>query len=138
MNTNNTNKNNKLIHPELSYLITGICFEVHNQTGRYAREKQYCNALENKFRALAIPYKRELIVGQTGNRLDFLIDDKIIIEVKAKRIITREDYYQIERYLQILNKPLGLIINFQNRYLKPYRVIRIDTDVRKKYLNSHH
>ena len=111
MNTNHTNNNNgKLIFPKLSYVITGLCFEIHNSIGRYAREKQYCNAL------------------------DFVVDDKIILEVKAKRAILKEDYYQIQRYLQILNLKLGLLINFRNRYLKPTRVIRIDTDNRMRFI----
>ena len=46
MNTNYTNKNNKLIFPELSYLLVGICFDVHNVLGRFAREKQYSNLIE--------------------------------------------------------------------------------------------
>lgn len=134
MDTNYTNtKNNKLIYPELSYLITGICFEVHNKLGRFSREKQYCKALEEKFNELKIPYERELIVKNTANILDFLIDNKIILEVKAKPTILKEDYYQLQRYLQVLNVKLGLLINFRNRYLKPVRVIRIDTDARNKF-----
>lgn len=135
MNTNPANKNNgKLIFPKLSYAVTGICFEIHNSLGRYAREKQYCNALEEKLKDLQIPYIREFIIGKTGNTLDFVVDNKIILEVKAKRVILKEDYYQIQRYLQILNLKLGLLINFRNRYLKPARVIRIDTDARMKFI----
>ena len=135
MNTNHTNNNNgKLIFPKLSYVITGLCFEIHNSIGRYAREKQYCNALGEKLKDLQVPYTREVIVGKTGNTLDFVVDDKIILEVKAKRAILKEDYYQIQRYLQILNLKLGLLINFRNRYLKPTRVIRIDTDNRMRFI----
>lgn len=36
---------------------------------------------------------------QTGNILDFIVDDKIILEFKAKPIVLKEDYYQIQRYL---------------------------------------
>ncbi len=125
--------NEKLVHPELSYLITGVCFEVHNQLGRFCREKQYGDVLEEKFLLLKIDYKREYTVGVTGNRIDFLIEDKIILEIKAKPLLLREDYYQTQRYLQVLNKKLGLIINFRNKYIRPKRVIRIDTDMRSKF-----
>jgi len=84
---------------------------------------------------LKIPYQRELSKEQDGNRIDFLVDEKIILEIKAKKFVLKEDYYQIQRYLQAFNKKLGLLINFRNRYLKPIRIIRIDTDVRSKFLN---
>lgn len=133
MHTNNTNKG-KLIYPELSYLLVGICFDVHNQLGRFAREKQYCNMLEDRLKLLKIPYKRELHLKDTGNIIDFLIADKLIIEAKAKAIITKDDYYQIQRYLQAFNIKLGLLVNFRNKYLKPIRVIKIDTKAKTKFV----
>ena len=134
MDTNYTNKNNKLIYPDLSYKITGILFDVHNQLGRYSKEKQYCDLIEIKLDESKIPFKREYTLKDTGNRVDFLIDDKIILEVKAKKFILKEDYYQLQRYLQFLDKKLGLLVNFRNRYLKPKRIIRIDTDAKKKFI----
>jgi len=134
MHTNNTNKEGKLIYPELSYIITGICFEIHNRLGRYSREKQYKDAIAEKLEEINIPYKKEFNVKDTGNIIDFIIDDKIILEIKAKRFITKEDYYQTQRYLQILKIKLGLLINFNNRYLKPSRVVRIDTEIKNKFL----
>lgn len=131
MNTNNTNK---IIYPELSYLLTGVCFDIHNNLGRFSREKQYCDALETKLKESKIPYKREFNIKNTGNILDFVIDNKIVMEIKAKHILLKEDYYQIQRYLQILNAKLGLLINFRNRYLKPVRIIKIDTDVRERFI----
>ncbi|MGA2418111.1 MAG: GxxExxY protein [Candidatus Staskawiczbacteria bacterium] len=129
----NTNYTNKLIYPELSYILTGICFDVHNSNGRFAREKQYCDLLEQKLKELKINYNREYNIGD-GNLVDFLVDDKIILEAKAKRLMGREDFYQLQRYLQSSGKQLGLLVNFRNRYLKPIRIIRIDTDTRKKFI----
>lgn len=133
MEYNTTTKTSKIIYPELSYVITGICFDIHNERGRFLREKQYCDILETKLRDLSIPHAREFVIGDTGNRVDFLIDGKIILEVKAKDILNKEDYYQTQRYLQLSNQKLGLIINFRSRYLKPQRVIRVETDIRTKF-----
>ena len=141
MNTNYTNRGNvttdrigKLIFPQLSYIIVGICFDVHNQLGRFARERQYCDELERRLKSVSLHYKREVRDKNSSNIIDFLIDGKLIIEAKAKRVITKDDYYQTQRYLQALNIKLGLLINFRNRYLKPIRVIKIDTDLRKKFV----
>ena len=121
---------NKIIYPELSYKITGLCFKIHNQLGRFAREKQYADALEQLLRENKIKYQREIAKPFrfeqkiiSGNIIDFLIEDKIIIELKAKNFITKDDYRQIQRYLQATNLKLGLLINFNSRYLKPKRII---------------
>lgn len=128
------NQNNKIVYPELSYIFTGICFAVHNELGRFAREKQYVDALESRLQDAKINCIRECPIGDTGNRVDLLIEDKIIVEVKAKPLILKEDFYQLQRYLQAASKKLGLLINFRNRYLKPIRVIRIDTDARSRFV----
>ncbi len=132
IDTNNTNE--KLILPKLSYLITGVCFDVHNQQGRYAREKQYCDSIEEKLKRLSIHYVREYTVEDSSNRVDFLIDNKIILEVKAKRFLLKENYYQLQRYLQSCDKKLGLLVNFRNRYIKPKRIVRIDTSAKIKFV----
>ena len=121
MHSNDTNNTNKLIYPELSYTVTGICFSTQNDLGRYAREKQYGDLIEEKLKEIKLPYNRELVIGGTGNIIDFLIDNKLILEIKAKRMITKEDYFQIQRYLQISNIQLGLLVNFRDKYIKPIR-----------------
>jgi len=135
MDTNDTNNTNKkLIYPELSYLIVGVCFNVHNDLGRYAREKQYGDLIEKRLKEIMLSYKRELGINDSGDIVDFLIDDKMILEIKAKRLLTKEDYFQLQRYLQSFNIRLGLLVNFRDRYIKPSRVVRIDTDLKSKFV----
>ncbi|MEX0933786.1 MAG: GxxExxY protein [Candidatus Paceibacterota bacterium] len=134
MNTNNTNKGvDKIIYRELSYKITGICFNVHNTLGRFCREKQYGDALETLLHEKCVSFKREqalpieLVENNFTNKVDFVIDNKIILEIKAKPALLRADYDQTQRYLQAGKYKLGLLINFRNRYVKPIRIIRIDS-----------
>lgn len=116
----------KLLHPELSYTITGHCFSVHNALGPYAREKQYGDILEKAFKEAGIKYMRECVLGDSGNIADFIIENRIILEIKAKRIITKDDYYQVQRYLQESGLKLGLLVNFRNKYIRPSRIVKIE------------
>lgn len=121
---------NTIIYPDLSYQLNGILFRIHNNIGRFLNEKQYCDAIEQELKKEKIPYRRELVLQATfdgeragRNRVDFLIDDKIILEVKAKRLIERDDYYQAKRYLGSLNTKLAVIVNFREKSLNLRRVL---------------
>lgn len=119
----------RLLFPELSYKITGLCFKVHKKLGRFCRERQYADALESLLKKDNMNHKREYEIanlkpnGLEGNRVDFLIEDKIIVDLKTKKFITKEDYNQIQRYLQSSGLELGMIINFRSTYLKPKRIL---------------
>lgn len=120
----------KVIYPELSYKITGIFFGAHNELGRFCNEKQYSDYIENHLKKLGIKYEREKVLSPSfdnelpgRNKIDFLVENKIVIEVKAKRILGREEYYQTRRYLKALGKKLGIIVNFREKYLRPKRVL---------------
>ena len=126
-NTNNTNgKTVELIYKELSYTVTGIMMSVHNEIGSYARERQYGDVAEKLFKGAGIEFKREVVIGDSGNVLDFIVENKIALEFKAKRIITKQDYYQTQRYLQETGLRLALLVNFRDRLIKPKRIIRIE------------
>lgn len=116
----------KVIYPKLSYKIVGVCFEAHNDLGRYSREKQYGDYISRRFNENGLKFKREFPISDSGNLLDFLVEEKIILELKSKRIITKMDYYQLQRYLQATKLKLGILVNFRNIYLNPKRAIRVD------------
>lgn len=119
----------EIVHPELSYKIVGLCFQDQKDLGRFCREKQYADRLEVLLQENGIPYKREIEIksfipaSPKGNRVDFIIDDKIILDCKAKPFLTKDDYIQMQRYLISAHKQLGLIVNFRSHYLKPKRIL---------------
>lgn len=130
----NATNQDKVLYRGLSYEVCGLCFKTHNTLGRFRNEKQYGDALETLLKQAGISYKRELVLPSSfpgekniRNRIDFLIDDKIILDIKAKPIITKDDYYQMQRYLVSYNKQLGIIVNFRQKYLSPKRILRIDS-----------
>jgi GxxExxY protein len=119
-----------ILHKELSYTINGILFEVHNDIGRQASEGQVCDLIEQKLKEMGIPYRREYVVMPTRDgekkgrhRVDFLIDDKIVLEIKYRQYLVREDYMQLKRYLRELNTALGILVNFRDQRLNPKRVL---------------
>ncbi len=128
MDANDANKNKDLIHPELSYLLTGLFYKAQNKLGRFCREKQYADEFEKLLIEIGVKYEREYQLKSIGDKVegnivDFIIDNKILVDLKAKRFITKEDYYQILRYLEGSNIKLGMLVNFRSSYLKPKRVL---------------
>ena len=127
--TNVTDGNGKVLFKELSYRLNGLMFKTHNDLGRFRREFQYCEYFEEQLKAELIPYRREHVlpaIDASINRVDFLIDDEVLIDFKAKPFITKEDYYQMRRYLELAKKPLGMIVNFRQVYLSPKRVLNVN------------
>ncbi|MDP3800204.1 MAG: GxxExxY protein [bacterium] len=126
MGTNYTNEDTKIIYKELSYKINGILFKVHNELERFCREKQYSDAIESLLKDAKINYIREKETS-LKNIPDFVIDNKIILEIKATPFVLREHFTQTQRYLQDHKIKLGILVNFRSKYLKPIRIIRIDS-----------
>jgi|SRR3989344_6115638 len=121
---------NKLIYADITFKIRGILYRTHNELGRYCNEKQYADSVENYLIKLGIKYEREKVLSPMfhkemigRNKVDFLILDLIVLEIKTKRVLTREDYYQVKRYLVALNKKLGILVNFRQAFLVPKRVL---------------
>ncbi|OHA17157.1 MAG: hypothetical protein A3H57_03895 [Candidatus Taylorbacteria bacterium RIFCSPLOWO2_02_FULL_43_11] len=116
----------EIIYKELSFKIVGVLFSVHNELGRFEKEKRYSDLTELKLGEANLQYRRELNIGSNANIADFIIENLILLELKAKPSILKEDFRQIQNYLQKSQLKLGIIANFRNRYLKPVRIIRIN------------
>lgn len=125
-----TNNKNKIFYPELSYKITGILFKVHNELGNKYQEKYYQKAIEIELSNQKLKFKKELSVNlEYDNKkigkyfLDFLIEDKIILEIKATTSIRVSDYKQISAYLKSKNIKLGILANFRSEKLTFKRIL---------------
>lgn len=126
----------KVIYPELSYKLVGILYEVHKELGMYAREKQYGDFIEKRFKESKLPYEREISISNTGNILDFLVEDKIVLELKSVREISKECYRQLQNYLQQSGIKLEILVNFRTPHLRPTRIIRVDNPSLNSHINS--
>ncbi|KKQ35645.1 MAG: hypothetical protein US50_C0009G0011 [Candidatus Nomurabacteria bacterium GW2011_GWB1_37_5] len=120
----------KVIYSELSYLINGILFETRKNLGIFCNEKQYCDHIEKLLKEKNIPYKREFVLSESfegeqkgRNKVDFLIDNKIIMEIKAKKSLLKDDYYQVQRYLTSTNKQLAILVNMRQYSVTPKRIL---------------
>ena len=108
-----------LLYKELAYKLQGIIFEVYKILGSGFKESVYQNALEEEFVKQNCLYKREptLTIKYKGKlvgyyRPDFVIDDKIIIELKAVPIMPKYFETQLYYYLKATSYKLGLLVNF--------------------------
>jgi GxxExxY protein len=120
----------KIIYKDLSYKITGLLFKAHQELGIYRNEKQYCDFFEKLLIKEGISHEREYKFcehqyGQGDVRCicDFIIESKIIVEFKSKNFITKDDYFQVKRYLTTLNLKLGILVNFRQKRLAPKRIL---------------
>lgn len=114
----------------MSYKIVGLLYETNKELGIYRNEKQYADFFEKLLKREEIKYVREyrfkdekLEIEKIRCICDFIIDDKIILEFKTRNFITKEDYYQVKRYLVSLNYQLGILVNFRQNRLSPKRVL---------------
>lgn len=110
----------ELIYEKESYAIMGACFEVYKDKGCGFVEPVYQECLAIEFTHQQIPYQAQqaLDIHYRGQKLvqiykpDFVCFEKIIVEIKAVNILTKEHRAQIMNYLKASDYKLGLLVNF--------------------------
>jgi GxxExxY protein len=111
---------------EWSNKIIGACIEVHRALGPGLLESIYQDCLAREFSLQEIPFQRELskpveykgVLMDCGLRLDFLVDNKVVVELKAVDKIMPVHKAQVLTYLKLTGCKLGLLINFNVPALK--------------------
>jgi GxxExxY protein len=120
-----------IIYKEECYQIIGKCMEVHNSLGHGFLEIVYKDALELVFDQEGILFEREKSynVYFKGYVLDhkffadFIVLDKIVLEVKCVKALTDEHIAQTINYLKVSGHTLGLLVNFGRGKLEYKRVV---------------
>ena len=125
----------KVIYKKLSYQVVGVLFEVYNELGYGYKEKYYQKAIALLLKEKGIPFKEQLMYKvrfrnkNIGNQfLDFLIDDKIILEIKRGNYFSKHNIQQVKQYLKITNKKLAILANFTDKGVKTIRILNINND----------
>ena len=122
----------KIIYKNLSYSIVGLLYEVYNDLGIGYKEKYYELALEKLLNKNNIKHKRQIgykirykeeIIGICY--LDFLIEDKVVLELKKGDYFSPHNMEQIINYLKVTKLKLGILANFTSKGVKFKRILNI-------------
>lgn len=105
---------------DISYKIRGAIFKVYNAFGPGLLESVYVAALENELLNEGLQVKKEVPVPvyynntklEIGFRLDLLIENKVIIEVKSVENLAEVHHKQVITYLKLTDLKLGILVNF--------------------------
>ncbi len=127
-----TLKRQDLIYPELSYKIVGCAFDVYNSLGSGHHEKYYQRALVEAFSNQKLSFSEQVhfqlsykgkVIGR--NFLDFLVEDKIVVEIKKSERFSKTHIDQVMEYLKLSNLELAILINFGSQGVIFKRIINI-------------
>ena len=115
----------KMILDEITYKINGCAMKVHNTLGNGFQEVIYqrCLAIELERAGLSFEREKEHTIYYDGievgtRRADFVVEDEVIVELKALINLENVHLAQAKNYVVAYNKPVGLLINFGARSLQ--------------------
>jgi len=121
-----------LVDPDLSFKIVGVLFEVYNQLGGGYREKYYQKAISLELRNVGLLFKEQVTIpliykSQSigNNYLDFLIENKIVLEIKSGEYFNRRYIEQIYSYLKETKIKLGILAVFTKTALRYKRILNV-------------
>jgi len=111
---------------ELSKIVVDICYKIHTKLGPGLLESVYEAILYYELNKLGIKVEKQKplpvywdeIVLEIGFRADLILEDKVILEIKSVAELTNVHPKQVLTYLRITDMKLGLLINFNESYIK--------------------
>jgi len=130
-------------HEDLTHKIIGCAMKVHSTLGNGFQEVIYQRALAIEFGKQGLAYQREMEmpifydeVNIGTRRVDFFVEDNIMVEIKA--VIQLEDVHlaQAMNYCQAYDLPIGLLINFGSKSMQFKRVYNVNHPENKDYIKN--
>ncbi len=127
----------------LCYRINGICMKIHSEVGPGFPEEYYQRALEIEFSEQHISFEpqrpvpflyRDSLLGM--NYLDFLIEEKIILEIKSVHALTNVHLFQVLKYIGVTGLEIALLINFGREKLECRRVLATEKMMKFRALKA--
>ena len=111
---------------EISYIIRNAIYEVYEELGPGLLESSYEFALKLELEAAGLRVKSQVELPlkykdhflQNAYKLDLLVEDKVIIELKSVDMINKVHHKQLITYLRHSNLKLGILVNFNTDFLK--------------------
>ena len=129
-NIKSSSKEDKIIHKDLSFNIMKAVFEVHNTLGSGFSENIYENALIEEFKKQGLSFDSQKIIKIAYNnkliglhKLDFVIENKVVLEIKAQSDLLPIHAAQLKSYLKSGNYKLGILANFGKEKVEFKRIL---------------
>jgi GxxExxY protein len=128
--------NKEIVYKELSYQLIGFGYQVFNELGFGLEEKVYAKAYEELLLSNHIAYKKENYCSIkindkmiAKNFFDFLIEKKIVIELKVGDKNYKNVCEQLYKYLRVGNLKLGIVIRFMRDGVRVKRIVNLYDDL---------
>jgi GxxExxY protein len=120
----------EVLHPELSFSTVGAALEVHRQLGPGFLEVVYERALEHELTLRQIPFSRQVTfqvrhkgIAVGKYRADLIVDDKLIVEIKASSNLIPVHQAQALNYLKATGLRLAILFNFGRGSMEVKRLV---------------
>ncbi|MCA9942997.1 MAG: GxxExxY protein [Ardenticatenaceae bacterium] len=121
------------VEDEITGKIIGAAIEVHKHLGPGLLESAYQACLAHELSLRGIQFKREKVVPlvykqlpvETAYRADFIVENLVVVELKAVKQFEAIHQAQLMSYLKLANLKLGLLLNFNVRRLKAGGIKRV-------------
>ena len=122
----------KVIYPKLSYALIGIMYDTHSELGGQYQEKYYQRAVEIALKEEGLNFIREQPIDLNFKNkpigkyyINFVVENKILLELKAKPAFTKSDFQQVKSYLKVCDLKLAILVNFRGKKLDYKRVLNL-------------